>query len=93
MISQNISLYYLVRYALSKFEPEEKKDSEKRRSAAAAVLRRLDESNEQQDEEGNERVRKEDLILNQYEQMIAMEVVAPEDISVSFKGIQMPLLL
>lgn len=32
------------------------------------------------------RLRKEDLALNQYEQAIAMEVVAPEDIPVSFEG-------
>ena len=32
------------------------------------------------------RPRKEDLELNQYEQMIAMDVVAPEDIAVMFDG-------
>jgi hypothetical protein len=30
--------------------------------------------------------RKEDLVLNQYENQIAMEVVAPEDIPVGFEG-------
>ena len=34
------------------------------------------------------RHRKEDLVLNQYEQMIAAEVVAPEDIAVGFEGRQ-----
>jgi hypothetical protein len=30
--------------------------------------------------------RKEELVLNQYENQIALEVVAPEDISVGFEG-------
>ena len=38
------------------------------------------------DEDRPRRQRKEDLILNQYEQSIATEVVAPEDISVGFDG-------
>ena len=32
------------------------------------------------------RPRKEDLVLNQYEQTIAAEVVAPEDIAIKFDG-------
>ena len=32
------------------------------------------------------RPRKEDLVLNQYEQTIASEVIAPEDIAVRFDG-------
>lgn len=31
-------------------------------------------------------IRKEEFVLNQYEQTIASEVVAPEDIAVSFEG-------
>lgn len=31
-------------------------------------------------------VRKEDLVLNQYESQVALEVVAPEDIPVGFEG-------
>ena len=38
------------------------------------------------DERAPRRPRKEDLELNKYEQTIAMEVVAPEDIPVSFEG-------
>ncbi|MCJ1237615.1 hypothetical protein MMC14_005602 [Varicellaria rhodocarpa] len=83
----NISLYYIVRYALSKFEPDDKKELEKKKSAAAAVLRRLDEQQDGDRDERIEKPRKEDLTLNQYEQMIAMEVVAPEDIPVSFNDI------
>lgn len=71
-------------------EPEDKKEQAHRKSAAAAVLRRLDgpenEGEHKGEDAGSHRTRKEDLELNQYEQMIAMEVVAPEDIPVSFEG-------
>ena len=36
------------------------------------------------------RTHKEDLVLNQYEQIIAGEVIAPEDIAVTFEGIANP---
>ena len=32
-------------------------------------------------------IRKEEFVLNQYEQTIAAEVVAPEDIAIGFEGI------
>ncbi|MCJ1253769.1 hypothetical protein MMC24_001582 [Lignoscripta atroalba] len=90
----NVSVYYLVRYALSRLDPEgDKKEQAIRKSAAAAVLRRLDsrpdgEGEDTKNEDGrSRRPRKEDLVLNQYEQMIAMEVVAPEDIPVTFDDI------
>ena len=53
------------------------------------MLRRLDQSEEKRgntDDGTGIRIRKEDLVLNQYEQMIATEVIAPEDIPVSFEG-------
>lgn len=59
-------------------------------SAAAAVLRRLDPKSEDEDTKGDDRKsrrpRKEALVLNQYENMIALDVVAPEDIAVTFEG-------
>ena len=71
-------------------DPEDKKEQAHRKSAAAAVLRRLDgpeiEGEHKDEDASSHRTRKEDLELNQYEQMIAMEVVAPEDIPVSFDG-------
>lgn len=85
-----MSIYYLIRYAFPRIDSEEKKESSNRKSAAAAVLRRLDRA--EQDGEFNagdgrdRRTRKEDLALNQYEQLVAMDVVAPEDIPVSFEG-------
>ncbi|MCJ1479446.1 hypothetical protein MMC13_008132 [Lambiella insularis] len=85
----NISVYYLIRYVLSRMEPEEDK---KRKAGATAVLQRLDERERMKELVGGEhgpqrRPRKEDLVLNQYEQIIASEVIAPEDIPVTFEDI------
>ena len=71
---------------LSRLDTEGKEQTS-RKLAAAAILRRLDP--QERDGESNKngrRPRKEDLVLTQYEQMIAMDVVAPEDIPVSFEG-------
>ena len=87
----------MIRYTLTSFQPEttDKKEQAQRKSAAAAVLRRLDKEQDESEEEEDDapsgigkrqRPRKEDLILTEYEQMIAMEVVAPEDIPVAFDG-------
>ncbi len=86
---QSGSLYYVVRYALNRLDPENDKDSIARKSAAAAVLRRLDphEAETNGEQSRHRKPRKEDLVLNQYEQMVAMDVVAPEDIPVAFEGI------
>ena len=73
---------------MSRMEPEEDK---KRKAGATAVLQQLDERERRKrladgEVEPHRRSRKEDLVLNQYEQIIASEVIAPEDISVSFDG-------
>ena len=87
---QNASAYYLVRYVLSQLQSGEEKEQANRKTAAAAVLRRLDPRDEADSPPVNgsrrRRTRKEDLVLTQYEQMIAMDVVAPEDIPVAFEG-------
>ncbi|KAL8822377.1 MAG: hypothetical protein Q9191_006889 [Dirinaria sp. TL-2023a] len=87
----NVSVYYLVRYALSRVEAQGSKEEESKRSAAAAVLRRLDRTASDEelsnDDGRSRRSRKEDLVLNQYEQAVAMDVVAPEDIPVTFEDI------
>ena len=77
-----------MRYALSRLEPEDEKS---RKAAAAAVMQRLDKRERDKNgpitEDGTyQRSRKEDLVLNQYEQVIASEVIAPEDIPVRFDG-------
>lgn len=91
--TQNVSVYYLVRYALSRIESHQSptdKETETKRSAAAAVLRRLDRAPPSDDDlspSDPQRPRKEDLVLNEYESAVAMDVVAPEDIPVTFDDI------
>ncbi|KAJ5675701.1 hypothetical protein N7462_008598 [Penicillium macrosclerotiorum] len=89
------SAYFLIRYLLSRldFDPESQKKEEQRRKSAA-ILRRLDGGDESDEdaprggiEKRGRRQRKGELTLNQYEQAIAMDVVAPEDIPVSFEDI------
>jgi SpoVK/Ycf46/Vps4 family AAA+-type ATPase len=83
-------MVYLVRYALNRLEPE---DEKKRKTTMNATIKRLERIREEQevfdeDDRGEpHRTRKEDLTLNQYEQVIASEVIAPEDIHVGFKDI------
>jgi hypothetical protein len=73
----------------------DKEQHEQARVRAAANLRRIDrlrndsESEDDESERGRDRSRrprKEDLQLDQYENQIAMELVAPEDIPVGFEG-------
>jgi ATPase family AAA domain-containing protein 1 len=78
---------------LSSADPE-KEQLELAKTKAAANLRRLKKENDDSDREsdgGGKRlmskgVRKQDLALNQYENQIALDVVAPEDIPVGFEG-------
>lgn len=74
----------------------EKEQHEQARVRAAANLRRIDrlrgdsDSDDDESERGGKNVhrpRKEDLELDQYENQIAMELVAPEDIPVGFEGL------
>ncbi|KAL4918656.1 P-loop containing nucleoside triphosphate hydrolase protein [Aspergillus aurantiobrunneus] len=87
------SAYFLIRYLLSRLDldPESQKKEEQKRKSAA-ILRRLDggdESDEARSDKGGKKSRPKrgDLVLNQYEQAIAMDVVAPDDIPVSFEDI------
>ncbi|GIK07841.1 hypothetical protein Aspvir_003510 [Aspergillus viridinutans] len=88
------SAYFLIRYLLSRldFDPESQKKEEQRRKSAA-ILRKLDGGDESDDyspRRGAKKARRQrrgDLVLNQYEQAIAMDVVAPDDIHVSFEDI------
>ncbi|KZF25463.1 ATPase family AAA domain-containing protein [Xylona heveae TC161] len=87
-----VSTYYVVRYILSRLDPESDQKEEAKRKAAAstAALRRLDGPSKEKsrsNEEEARRPRKEDLVLNQYEQTIAMDLVAPDDIAVTFEDI------
>lgn len=89
-------MYYIAKSIVSNLpltaDPE-KEQHEQARIKAAANLRRLDKSREDSDSSDSDRstgrprrTKKEDLVLDQYESQIALEVVAPEDISVGFDG-------
>ncbi|KAL8799842.1 MAG: hypothetical protein Q9182_005591 [Xanthomendoza sp. 2 TL-2023] len=90
LASTSISFYFLIRYGLAQLNAPDQ-DHVNRKAAAAAVLRKLDRkpSEENSDPRTGEprRSRRDDLSLNQYEQLIAMDVVAPEDIPVTFEDI------
>jgi hypothetical protein len=99
LFCQNVSVYYLAKQIISSLplsHDPEKEQHEQAQIKAAANLRRLnrqknDSESDSEDatEGGKSRSmarRKEDLVLNQYENQIAMEVVAPEDIPVGFEG-------
>ncbi|KAI9890258.1 MAG: hypothetical protein M1814_004293 [Vezdaea aestivalis] len=86
-------LYVIVRYAfanISQLDPDSEKNSEARRKSAA-VLRKL--GNDTEGGTGNDKTnslgrdRRENLALNQYERVIASDLVVPEDIPVSFSDI------
>lgn len=66
------------------------KEQGKMKAAAAAILRRLDsvenDGEAQTEDRRDRRPRKEDIVLNQWEQAVAMDIVAPDDIPVTFEG-------
>ncbi|OCL14318.1 AAA-domain-containing protein [Glonium stellatum] len=88
--------YFLIRNIISRLDPEAQQKEEARQKARAAS-RKLDgilaNKSLESSEDGSEydsryrRPRKEDLVLTPYEQTIAMEVVAPEEIPVTFEDI------
>ncbi|KAA8892638.1 P-loop containing nucleoside triphosphate hydrolase protein, partial [Sphaerosporella brunnea] len=88
----NVSAYYLIRWLISYRDPErEKKEAVKKKSDA--ILRRLEANGGGGGGGGGASAgssgekKKEKLVLNSYEQTILTEVVAPEDIHVSFDDI------
>ncbi|KAK6606072.1 Protein MSP1-like protein 1 [Botrytis cinerea] len=99
MMGMTASFYYVAKSlipALPFQNDAEKEQHEEARLKAAANLRRLNRRGSDDDSDSEETVsgrgkprrpRKEDLILDQYENQIAMEVVAPEDIPVGFDDI------
>lgn len=88
--NKGASVYYVVRYLTNKinFDPDAE-HKEQARIKAAAILRRLDGPRDPDDQADHTqtRRRKEDLVLSQYEQTIAMDVVAPDEIPVSFDDV------
>jgi len=92
--------YFVIRNLLTRLDPEAQQKEEARAKASAAT-RKLDailtskrrksygEYDSEDDDETESRHRRPriaDLNLNTYDQTIAMEVVAPEEIPVSFEG-------
>ena len=61
------------------------KETAQRKSTVAAIMDRLDRRKRERGEIG-EYEEKPRLVLNHYEEMVATEVVAPEDIQVTFDG-------
>ncbi|KAI9677724.1 MAG: hypothetical protein M1829_002496 [Trizodia sp. TS-e1964] len=85
-----ISAYMLFRYMFSKVGDPDAAEQEATRIKSAAVMRRLDSNKNSRKMLANgEEIypRKEDIDLTKYEQIIALDVVAPEDIPVSFEDI------
>ncbi|USP74669.1 hypothetical protein yc1106_01943 [Curvularia clavata] len=93
--------YFVIRNLLTRLDPDAQQKEEARAKATAAT-RKLDailtskrrksysEYDSEDDDETDSRHRRpriQDLNLNTYEQTIAMEVVAPEEIPVSFEDI------
>lgn len=91
--------YFVIRNLLARLDPDAQQKEEAKRKASAAN-RKLgailsnkardgydsDSDEEYERRRRSDRPRIEDLNLNAYEQTIAMEVVAPEEIPVSFDG-------
>ena len=91
--------YFVIRNLLTRLDPEAQQKEEARAKASAAT-RKLDailtskrrksygeyDSEDDDTESRPRRPRIQDLNLSTYEQTIAMEVVAPEEIPVSFEG-------
>jgi len=100
---QPLIAYFVIRNLLARLDPDAQQKEEAKRKASAAN-RKLgailsnksrdgydsDSDEEYERRRRGDRPRIEDLNLTAYEQTIAMEVVAPEEIPVSFDGILLP---
>lgn len=89
-------MYYIAKSVVSNLPmlaDSEKEQHEQARLKAVSNLRRLNQSKNvnsidefENDTGSSRRKAKEDLVLDQYENQIALEVVAPDDIPVGFDG-------
>lgn len=101
-VAQSFGVLYATRQILSRLDPDAGAKQEAQQKSLAATARlssffREQQNHEDEEEEDDQdradghaavrRVRPEDLRLNQYEQSIAMEVVAPSEIPVTFDDI------
>lgn len=72
-------------------DPDKEKHEQARRQAKAHLerlnrRRNIDANGEDENGDGKNIQRIEDLVLNEYENLVALEMVAPEDIHVGFDG-------
>lgn len=98
--TQPLIAYFVIRNLLARLDPEAQQKEEARAKASAANRKldailsgkrrktstRGDYDSDDDSERRSLRPRIQDLNLNTYEQTIAMEVVAPEEIPISFEG-------
>lgn len=97
---QPILAYFLARQLISRLDPDAQAKSEAQQKALAATSRlqsifsspERDDFDEDEDDDDlppayDDRSKRKDLVLSQYEQTIAMEVVSPGDIPVTFRDI------
>lgn len=100
ILLQPVIAYYLARSILSRLDPDAgaKAEAEQKRIAASTRLQNIfngnnrevdddDWDDEEREPKFEERMRPQDLVLSQYEQTIAMEVVSPDEIPVTFDDI------
>lgn len=93
-------MYFLTRSLLSRLDPDAgaKSEAHQKSLAASARLKSIFGSNEEENEDDDwddaerspaqdDRAKPQDLQLSQYEQTIAMEVVSPNEIPVTFDDI------
>ncbi|KAF2489282.1 AAA-domain-containing protein [Lophium mytilinum] len=93
VVAAPIMAYFIVRGIISKLDPDaqEREKAKEKASAASQKLSSILENKAHYDSDDEDydssqrRPRKEDLVLTPYEQTIAMEVVAPEEIPVTFE--------
>ena len=98
--------FFVIRNLLARLDPDAQQKEEAKRKASAAnrklgaiLSNKARDGYDSDSEDGydsrrrSSRPRIEDLNLSAYEQTIAMEVVAPEEIPVSFDGMSLPALV
>ena len=92
------AFYWIVKQAVSELHLDDDQERIEAQYTAKATLQRLEESSEHRNNDNIEsaekdaswsprRKRIQDLQLNRYELMIASDVIAPDQVHVSFSGI------
>ncbi|KAF2141430.1 uncharacterized protein K452DRAFT_288127 [Aplosporella prunicola CBS 121167] len=89
-----VLMYFVVRNLLTRLDPDAAQKEEARQKSVAAkkklsgiLARQEDEDEDDEQNSIRQRLHREELVLTPYEQTIAMEVVAPEEIPITFEDI------